>query len=317
MTLPSTSGGSVIDYSDSVSSARTLDHLPTSAAERFAAVEARADAAFDSWPTRQRLMAEKADSEATLNGYLDRAANNADEQEAAKLEAAVDRARNAVTAFDQQSAGLSAGGRAWQATRTSCLRYINSTRNKTLTAVEVKIPSGADAGKLIDSIGDLARQIQEVEQAPLPLDIAIQQIRDHIDSLAYRGAPKAVVEQQLNGPHARAKTVSVIDLRWPARRLDAQPLGDDLVNTIDTEAVLAWAHRDAIQETAEADLEAFYSAFGGVAYTPDERRSRLAALGEEKLNTERVLSELLWQRIASGGDVTFPDVSPAAILGVS
>lgn len=285
----------------------------------LANAQARAASAFNGYSIRAQLLDDIRDAEADLQSAI--AQGHTDERILGPLRERVDIAKKALAQHDAQVGPLTARGHADQVQLGNLARFLNgiAASGKKLKNRPVVVPEDADMGTLMDEIGPIDAEISETEVSRLPVSLAIQTIRNRIESMADHGAPRAAVREELSGPHATAKLRSVVDLDWPMRRLEAAPLDNgDLPHTVDVAAVLCWLGRDEILAKAESDLEDAYRDYTGIALSPDEKRARLAELRDQKLAKERILAALIWQRIEAGEDISFPaNLAPEAVLGVA
>ena len=230
---------------------------------------------------------------------------------------ALDRASDEFRRLKDRSEARAA---AWQTSSQALANVENYLRagipgNCTLNAVEVALPKPArgEAG-VLDQIENRRRQVRTlkatkhtIESAPHSSAWAKQKVRAEIEALASRGAidPSNVVE------HGG-------ELVWPMTPLSsevhgAQERGIAFAQVLDTAAVFAWLHRDAL--LAAIDKEVMACADDKAALPDDEREVRLAQVEADMLATERDEAELVMAAQAQGLSCDHrPDCNPLAIL---
>ncbi|CAM5377354.1 hypothetical protein ATER59S_01678 [Aquamicrobium terrae] len=177
------------------------------------------------------------------------------------------------------------------------------------TEVQIELPTG-DPAKVKEKQraqgSRIKREIEAVEDAPLPLDNALASARAEVTKEATRAKVRVELEDERRG----------LRLAWPTRKINADPSRDDPYHSpvaVDAAAIACRFFRDEVLADVEASIRAQYEGIP-LALTPSEKRKRLRELKAALLEAERIEAEAIWQI----GDGSFrADTDPRAVLGIA
>ncbi|RWI92863.1 hypothetical protein [Mesorhizobium sp.] len=176
----------------------------------------------------------------------------------------------------------------------------------------VKKASSLDAArKTIDS---LRADRQQVQAAPFPSSKVKQAIRSQVDALAAQGRPDLFGAVEYGAPVGWPKTLLTIPSSGLMLNDDKRTsmIGSARTETVDTMALFAWVHRDAL--LAALDKELAEVADDDAALDDATRAKKLQQIAEALLDAERADCAL----VAAGNDTMAYriDTDPRALLGI-
>jgi hypothetical protein len=211
----------------------------------------------------------------------------------------------------------------------ACEDYIQAHRGEELAAYEGEPPEvtpGETAKEALERVrrerATLAADLHEVRCAPIPSSMVKARIKAEVEALAERGAPNLSHLVEFGG-----------DIRWPDLPLHAsfdgafafapspdgksppQHLslyGSPRVQVIDAQALLFWAHKDAILKKLIADADAMVD--DEAALTDEERADREADLLARILEMER--REEAFVEALGDPFARRPEADPRAFLSI-
>jgi hypothetical protein len=177
------------------------------------------------------------------------------------------------------------------------------------TLLKGETPQAAVA-RVRKKITDLRASITRVQAAPLPRAVIKERMRKEVTELAVRGTPNIDLG---NGDISwRQTNTQLIVYLKTGKAIDGLAGG----NTLDSLALFAWPHRDALIARFEEEIEA--TADDASALTDTQRKKQEQALLDQILIAEREECALIEMAAAEGTMIAYrPDTSPVAVVGLA
>lgn len=160
-------------------------------------------------------------------------------------------------------------------------------------------------------LAELRGELEIVRAAPIPSGEAKDIMRAHIEALAAKGCPDVfpTLEGGQSPALAREMVPDVI-----VRGVDDAALAvGQMRDTVDSAALIAWLHKDALIAKLEREIDSV--ADDSSALTAEERRKRLHALRADILQVERDEESLIEAIERTGAPILRrADADPRAVL---
>jgi hypothetical protein len=201
----------------------------------------------------------------------------------------------------------------WLRMVASCESWIRSRPTGTaiveVAEVETEVPRDllGTIASLRKKAAAIEREIETIEAAPWPSDMAKAEARRQITALAAeRGKPVITALLRNGGP-----------IGWPeinaqVQIYNAQTRG--VVGFTQISDPLLWLNVEALIAAIEVEID--NQARDDLAMTPSAKEKASAAAGESLLSVQRQICAAVWLGLSRKLPVAFADEAPAAILGV-
>lgn len=160
---------------------------------------------------------------------------------------------------------------------------------------------------------ELAADQHRVESAPFPSSYAKARARAAIEQLAERGVPNVSPLVEAGHDIDWPMTMTRLELAAIVGKSGDQIAGRAMGEVVDTMALFAWLHRDALVAKLEAEIGTV--ADDTAALSPEDREQRLAEIAADRLATERAEAALVRRMQEDGMPVEHRlEADPVAVL---